>query len=319
MWILFSEDALYRTMEGYMFGWKTNPRDRTILSHYRGRNRTMWSDEQRNDACGIYGNGYSSSNYKSSLGIDNDDDEDIDNFNPYLPLSSRQEMNVMKNVSFSDDLSNMLRRITNSFDSLDHQNVTSEITSDERDDYEEDIDTIVRPACRRFAEEILEDSVPFTEDSVDEDNDDDERQHLQQIEDQGEVDIESSIERYLEDIGLSDDKSIAVNVMKHHFVSLYHGTNDDYKAPVLLVTGGPGVGKSFLVDVFDEVSKIIGVGEQLSMVLQLSTLMGPACWLLWTFLQISARTTSSGSKIGNRRNYRSSRRNTTWTEYQLLL
>ena len=36
---------------------------------------------------------------------------------------------------------------------------------------------------------------------------------------------------------------------------------------MLLVTGGPGVGKSFLVDVFDEVSKIIGVGEQLRMAL----------------------------------------------------
>jgi putative protein kinase ArgK-like GTPase of G3E family len=34
-----------------------------------------------------------------------------------------------------------------------------------------------------------------------------------------------------------------------HFKMLINGAQDNYVAPVLLVTGGPGVGKSSLVDV----------------------------------------------------------------------
>eukprot|EP00956_Cyclotella_meneghiniana_P040849 scaffold207207_cov66-Cyclotella_meneghiniana.AAC.1 len=48
---------------------------------------------------------------------------------------------------------------------------------------------------------------------------------------------------------------------------LINGAQDNYVAPVLLVTGGPGVGKSFLVDVLDGVSKIMNAGQQLRMAL----------------------------------------------------
>ena len=43
----------FRTMEGYMFAWRSNARDRTILSNYRERNRTIWSKTERDSALSV--------------------------------------------------------------------------------------------------------------------------------------------------------------------------------------------------------------------------------------------------------------------------
>ena len=51
--------------------------------------------------------------------------------------------------------------------------------------------------------------------------------------------------------------------MKKHFQHLRNGIPPGYNAPILLVTGGPGCGKSYIVDVFDRVSQIMSVGEQI--------------------------------------------------------
>ena len=72
---------------------------------------------------------------------------------------------------------------------------------------------------------------------------------------------------FLDSMQLSDDKSLALSIMRNHFNHLYESATEEYDAPVLLITGGPGVGKSFLVDVFDGVSKIMEVGDQLRMAL----------------------------------------------------
>ena len=51
--------------------------------------------------------------------------------------------------------------------------------------------------------------------------------------------------------------------MKKHFQHLRNGIPPGYNAPILLVTGGPGCGKSYIVNVFDRVSQIMSVGEQI--------------------------------------------------------
>ena len=76
------------------------------------------------------------------------------------------------------------------------------------------------------------------------------------------------VKGFLEKNKLSNDKSLAISVLVEHFKMLNNGAQDDYNAPsVLVITGGPGVGKSFLVDVLDGVSKIMNAGQQLRMAL----------------------------------------------------
>ena len=79
--------------------------------------------------------------------------------------------------------------------------------------------------------------------------------------------VKRSVDNYIEQTGLSDDKMKGVSIMRSHFEAMYRGVTDDYVAPILLITGGPGVGKSYLVDVFDGISKIMKVGDQLRMAL----------------------------------------------------
>ena len=53
--------------------------------------------------------------------------------------------------------------------------------------------------------------------------------------------------------------------MQQHYQHLNDGVEGQYNSPILLVTGGPGTGKSYLVDVLDGIFKITVVAEQTRM------------------------------------------------------
>ena len=67
--------------------------------------------------------------------------------------------------------------------------------------------------------------------------------------------MKQNVFNFLQETDMSPDKNLAVSLMADHFMALHDGVDDQYVAPSLLITGGPGVGKSFLVDVFDGVAK----------------------------------------------------------------
>ena len=256
----YFEQMRYRTMQGYMFGWRTNYRNRAILSHYRGRNRTIWSEEEKNEFNGIYGNNYHSKN-KAYYDEDGSDDDDENNFISFTQLSSKQELNIMKNVSYSDDLVNFLRNVTRSFDEEGgRKNASSSYCEDRTDNPQ----TIVRPPNRRFASEILDDSMnnEIAEELETNTNENNNNMHRNTPQEE-----DVKVKSFLEKNKLSNDKSLAISVLVEHFKMLNNGAQDDYNAPVLVITGGPGVGKSFLVDVLDGVSKIMNAGQQLRMAL----------------------------------------------------
>lgn len=143
------------------------------------------------------------------------------------------------------------------------------------DDHHSDNPTIdcsikIRPPNSRFAEEVLDDNIIFEEDGEEENSNlgENRDEHCSRRNKGGvEESVDSKIEKFLDLMQLSDDKSLAVSIMRDHFNHLYENATDDYNAPVLLITGGPGVGKSFLVDVFDGISKIMDVGDQMRMAL----------------------------------------------------
>ena len=74
--------------------------------------------------------------------------------------------------------------------------------------------------------------------------------------------MKQNVFNFLQETDMSPDKNLAVSLMTDHFMALYEGVDDCYVAPSLLITGGPGVGKSCLVDVFDGVAKRIDSSSQ---------------------------------------------------------
>ena len=300
----------YRTMEGYMHGWRTTARNRAILSTYRGRKRTIWSEEEQQEARKKYGK-------NNSEGRTFYDEEDGGPDLSAFELTNREAMAIMKNVSYSDDLAATLNRVSDGFD--DERGETSMDTTTAEDTQQgnggTDIDfrqyrMRVTPAHHRLAERILEKSAPFDADGQQEDEteDDDEGRSVAESttdagseasskneQDQQETNITNDdgdneqggalsdgqhntqffidhftnkrLDEYVTRASLSEDKMLAVSVMRNHFRSVQEGLPPDYIAPLLLVTGGPGVGKSFLVDVLDNTARIMRVGDQLRMAL----------------------------------------------------
>lgn len=282
----------YRTMQGYMHGWRTHLRDRAILSNYRGRKRTMWSKEERDIARSKFGK----TNVNNRTYYDEDEEgPDLTQFK----LNTREELNIMKNVSYGDDMTNTLSAISEGFDESVLMPVMDTGVNSAAND--SNIESEYRwEECRlrtttphhRLADEIMEHAL-FDEaddnhgnseiDMTDEEDTNslggnESEEHFDQGEDQDsgadelrryciEQQMKSKVDAYIEESGLSDDKMTAVSTMRTHFEEMYKGVTEDYTAPVLIITGGPGVGKSYLVDVFDGVSKIMGVGEQLRMAL----------------------------------------------------
>ena len=74
-------------------------------------------------------------------------------------------------------------------------------------------------------------------------------------------------ERYLDSRNMSRDQRSVVDTMKSHFDALNDGRAKEkgYEAPVLLVTGGPGVGKSYVVHTLAGLAKEMDAGDQVRM------------------------------------------------------
>ena len=163
------------------------------------------------------------------------------------PLSNKEECDIMAHVSYTDDL----------LHTLESSALTLQPSSEEIDDGNgtcSDVPTpkSIKVTCLnlRMAEEISN-AVPV-EDAVSEGN----HHCIQQ-------DISSLVDSYIESQDLSQDKMNAVNTMRSHCEVIVHGRDDsEYEAPFLLITGGPGVGKSYLVKVINEVAKMMNAGEQ---------------------------------------------------------
>jgi len=75
--------------------------------------------------------------------------------------------------------------------------------------------------------------------------------------------ITRKVDKYLEKQDLSKDKDQAVKLLRDHFTAMHEGRAEDYdyKAPYMLICGGPGNGKSKLVETFDGIASRMGVGK----------------------------------------------------------
>ena len=238
-------------MERVAKGWRTKFRNRAILSKYRNRNRTIWSKQEQEEAQETFGKASQSNatNYENDdvfeeYGLDDKRDE---------LLTPREEREILAQVSFSDDL---VRTLEGAVEKLPQPSAINGA--------DEDISDTVKvkssDADFRFAEILIDVKISKEDENSDTENDGDpntfEKTPL--------ADIMLKVDSFLVKQGLSGDKMVAVNLMKEHYKALYDGSGDSpqYDAPFTIITGGPGTGKSYLVDVFRGMSDTMKLGEQ---------------------------------------------------------
>ena len=210
-------------------GWKVNTARRMMLAKYRGRNRTKWSDQQKelNRA------------YKTKAMENHGDVLDYDHsFNP--DLSTKQAEKIDQITKHKSECVSILQRCTP--DSLEEQQEASINTKHSTTTLPLDEESYMdlktaQPALNCKDKVRLSCPVPRL--------------------------ITRQVDKYLRKQDLSKDKDHAVKLLRDHFTAMYEGRSedDDYDAPYLLICGGPGNGKSKLVETFDGMSKCMDVGS----------------------------------------------------------
>ena len=249
--------ARHNTMLSYIKGWRTMPKTRAVLSAYRGRSRTMWNEDERREARQEFGH--------SSRKIPSLEDEHNDYDLTLLKLSSHQQLSIMKEVSFTNDLLYHL----NFFSEQDDSSSPAVST----DSAQRPIPvSFITPPKARYADE-LKNNVAETPDNADGSDADKQPQNQNQTPYHStrptltNHEKNEKVGKFIKDQEMSDDKLLAVDIMKQHFNALSSGVDESYMPPSLFITGKPGVGKSFLVNVFDGMAKINEVGDQIRMAL----------------------------------------------------
>jgi hypothetical protein len=212
-------------MERMVHGWRVNTEKKEILAEYRGRNRALWSDEEK-------ANARARSLETSACHYDNDEMVGLDLTR--LDLSIGQQSKIMNSVGHSRELSAALKELGEKALGRSRLNRHHSVKAS--------------PLNTGMADRLME-SGPEADSTAN-----DEGQGLfRRQESPG--DMQERVDEYLEQ--LSQDKMVAVDIMRRHLKARRDGSAcaEDYDAPKLLVCGGPGNGKSRLVEAFDWMAK----------------------------------------------------------------
>jgi len=219
-------------MERMVHAWKVDPGKRIILMDYRGRNRTKWSEEQKGVA-------------RASRIMEMQNHSDVldyccDEF-AHTELSAGQQK---KNAQISR-----------------HKNECVTILNKCAPNMWEEQKSTVDPNssyCMTLPfDDMAYKDMKSAQPNVDCDDDDKAPSPFPPK-------LSSKVDKYLKEQSLSSDKDRAVSILRDHFTAIYEGRSQskDYVAPFLLVCGGPGNGKSKLVETFDGMSSRMDVGRQ---------------------------------------------------------
>jgi len=227
-----------------MNSWRVDKTRREMLADFRGRARTIWSDEQKEANKAFFG-GSRQARY---------DDDEMDYISSVAhDLSSQQSTNAKKQLGHS-------RAIMNTFKDL------TETSEDSTGRGESSSSSTAKSSAKVPTLPFnsgLDESKRRPRDKCDEDYDDNRVQRpseYQQI-----PNLDKNVRDYIKSCKLSQDKNIAVELAYEHFKAIRTGEAErpDYEAPLLFVSGGPGCGKSTLIEALDGVVEIMKVGSQM--------------------------------------------------------
>ena len=225
-------------MERMVHSWGVNEGKREVLTEWRGRCRTMWSAEDKKLASAEY-----AKFKKGKFGNEGDNNVDYSGIGvPSEQLTLRQNTDVLKMISHSNELLSELNQL---------HNVPRDQEHSTRGPFEP-----VRTT--KFDEELANSLAKLQP------KDENSGGSTDSIHWKVPGSVEAKVETYLKDEDLSSDKTPVIEVMREHYRAVHEGRSQaaGYNAPLLLVCGGPGNGKSKLVESLDGISSLMNVGAQ---------------------------------------------------------
>ena len=276
-------------MECVAHSWKSKSKNRKMLADLRGRDRDLWSDRERGD--------YRKSEKEArNKMFDSVLEEPHDEHEAGMLTMSRQ-LDISTTVVFSDDVNSGLARFHNNLPqhaTTSHNRSRSQVLPIRMGSSEVKMASKLKTAKRSkeggdgdsgdtgVGSRGDEDEMTSgSEDGSDSNDDNDDENDFFAPEDGASgwarpqhldpniqaANCMDNADRYISSRQMSKDQDSVVNVMKSHFQALNDGTasEDGYEAPILLITGGPGVGKSYVVHTLAGLAKEMDAGDQVRM------------------------------------------------------
>ena len=226
-------------MERMVHSRGVNEGKRGVLTEWRGRHRTIWSAEDKKLASAEY-----AKFKRGRFGGEDGNNVDYDGIGvPSEQMTLRQTRDASKTISHSNEVLTELRKLHDVQGRGEHESGPFEPTKT----------TIFNEDLANSLHKLQ------PEDDINDSGDNASTTHWNVP---GSTD--AKVETYLKDEDLSSDKTPVVDVMREHYRAVREGRSQAtrYNAPLLLVCGGPGNGKSKLIETLDGVASLMGAGTQ---------------------------------------------------------
>ena len=235
---------ILRQMKTCIFSWRVDKERREMLADFRGRKKTMWSDEEKEAAKSYFGK------HKSMQGVT---DDGMDYISPagVRHMSTKQLTDAMKHIGHSRAL---IDTLDNLFGTSDEGGVSPtrrdnrKIRSQTIQPFHASLDQAKRNSSKvAYNEEELDAKIQVPN-------------KYRKI-----PNLDKKVDKYIKAQKLSPDKDIVIQLAREHYKAIRSGEAEDrdYIAPLLFVSGKPGNGKSKIIETLDGIVKIMGVGEQM--------------------------------------------------------
>jgi len=232
---------LYRLsqIDRVMYSWRVDRGRREMLAKFRGRNRTLWSDTQKEAAKSHYGK------FGRTVEYTDDGMDYIASDSTELTKSQQDSgRKILNHGRELDDTFEALARQPDSSDSISEKPRPTSIPS---------VGTL--PFNIKLDQDKRNEFVTLNSSTKDKiQNPNRYPRHL---------DLDKKVKDYIKSQDLSADKDTVIKLVRNHFEAIRSGRarDKDYEAPNVLVCGKPGNGKSKIIESLDGIVEIMKVGS----------------------------------------------------------
>jgi hypothetical protein len=198
-------------------------------------------------------------------------DTDLDN-QMQMGLTDMRQREIMQKVAFTDELLNQLKHFAGEYDSDNRNNDNLSIDAMEIDrchaDSHDARDSITYPVKtakynEAIAQNILEKNTKDANEEEEKEenstthNNDSNHNHSRTV--RADATLDEMVQQLIASRHLSQDKLHAIEIMYKHFHNIRNGTTNEmsYTAPMLMITGGPGTGKSWLIRSITDLAELM--------------------------------------------------------------
>ena len=244
-------------------GWRIDPTRRDALADYRARNRTRWSDEQK-EANKLLFNKFG----RGSSG--NNDGMDV--IAEASEFTLKQRADSQKHVKHSRELLDHFEMLiaggqgATTFGPIDEGGDRSRGSDGECNESIAIDNVDVLPFDEELSSSKREETILSNgDDDEDAGSNEAKRRAMRRNRKKLSSATERKVDEYIKRQKLSPDKDVPVNIMREHCKAMHEGRaeDDDYEPPFLLVCGKPGNGKSKLVETFDGMAEMMSSGAMM--------------------------------------------------------